>query len=62
MKQRQRDAVLAALIDELRKEGSWCGETHVQKATYVAEALFPTVRFGLGHILYKYGPYSARLS
>lgn len=62
LKPRQRDAVVAEFVDELRKAGSWCGETHVQKAAYVVEALFPNVRLNFGHILYKYGPYSAQLS
>jgi len=30
----QRAALLTELADKLRQQGSWCGETHLQKATY----------------------------
>ena len=33
MKKLQRDAVLLSLINEMKEKGSWCGETHIQKAT-----------------------------
>ena len=56
MKQRQREAVLAALASELRQHDSWCGETHMQKATYVLQELLD-VPLGFDHILYKYGPF-----
>lgn len=56
MKQRQREAVLAALAEELREHDSWCGETHLQKATYLLQELLE-VPLGFEHILYKYGPF-----
>ncbi|MGB4050941.1 MAG: hypothetical protein WBK56_01675 [Methanoculleus sp.] len=39
MKKIQRDGLLFELIDELTNYGSWCGETHIQKATYFLEAM-----------------------
>src|SRR4051794_8584883 len=61
MKRRQREAVIAELADSLYAHGSWCGETHLQKATFALDCLFDA-HLGLNHILYKYGPYSAVLS
>ena len=57
MNRLQRAAVLTALADELRKRRSWCGETHLQKATYFLQALLG-VPLGYEFILYKHGPYS----
>ena len=53
----QRAAVLTYLMDKLRGNGSWCGETHIQKAVYIAQKVagLPTdYRF----IFYKHGPFS----
>ena len=60
MKRRQREAVVLALADKLREQGSWCGETHLQKAAYFLEEL-ANVPLGLGFILYKHGPFSFEL-
>lgn len=45
------------LIRQLRNEGSWCGETHIQKSMYFLEELLevPTPH---KFILYKHGPFS----
>lgn len=61
MKRLKRDAVLLSLIDNLRAKGSWCGETHIQKATYFVQELFGTP-LGFEFILYKHGPFSFDLS
>jgi hypothetical protein len=29
MKRMQQDAVLLSLINEMKANGSWCGETHI---------------------------------
>ncbi len=57
MKRLQRAALLITLIKKLRERGSWCGETHIQKAAYFLETV---CEVPLGHefILYKHGPYS----
>ena len=60
MKRRQREAVLLALANALRKHGSWCGETHLQKATYFMQELCD-VPLKLEFILYKHGPFSFEL-
>jgi uncharacterized protein YwgA len=48
-------------MESLRSEGSWCGETHIQKALFLCQeiALVPS-RFKF--ILYKHGPFSFELS
>ena len=57
MKPLQRAAVLLTLLDAMKKRGSWCGETHFQKAVYFLEEMC-TVPLGFSYILYRHGPYS----
>lgn len=61
MERLQRAAVMLSLIEKLKAQGSWCGETHVQKATYFLQELMD-VPLGFDFILYKHGPYSFDLS
>ncbi|MCA8937399.1 MAG: hypothetical protein KDB68_14465 [Planctomycetes bacterium] len=61
MKRIQRAAVLASLLKHLEEKGSWCGETHMQKATYFLQGLLE-VPLGYDFILYKHGPFSFDLS
>jgi uncharacterized protein YwgA len=56
----KRTALLTALAENLRKKGSWCGETHLQKATYFLQEV-EKVRIGYHFILYKHGPFSFEL-
>lgn len=53
----RRAALLTRLIERLRRKGSWCGETHVQKATLFLQDLM-RVPLGFDFILYKHGPFS----
>ena len=50
-------AILTRLAKKLRAKGSWCGETHVQKAVYLLQDMLdgPT---DFEFILYKHGPFS----
>jgi len=57
MNRLQKGALLAELADQLRQQGSWCGETHLQKATYFLQELL-NVPTGFDFILYKHGPFS----
>jgi hypothetical protein len=41
----------------LRARGSWCGETHLQKAAFFLQELL-RVQLGYEFVLYKHGPYS----
>lgn len=61
MTQVQRQAVLLSLIRHLRERGSWCGETHIQKAVYFLQGACG-IQLGFGFILYKHGPYSFDLN
>ena len=52
-----RAALITQLIKAMRERGSWCGETHVQKAGLFLQDLLK-VPLGLDFVLYKHGPYS----
>lgn len=53
----RRDAILIRLIEALRKRGSWCGETHVQKAAFLLQEML-AAKMGFDFILYKHAPFS----
>ena len=53
----RKAALLTRLIERLREKGSWCGETHVQKAVYFAQAV-AGVDMGYEFVLYRHGPFS----
>jgi hypothetical protein len=57
MERLERDAILLSLLERLKANGSWCGETHVQKATYFLQELLG-VPLDFDFILYKHGPFS----
>lgn len=57
MNRLDRASLLVAITEKLRASGSWAGETHVQKATYVLEKVLG-VPAGFEFILYKHGPFS----
>lgn len=61
MERLQRSAVMLSLIERLRVHGSWCGETHIQKATFFLKDLLE-VPLDYDFILYKHGPYSFDLT
>lgn len=61
MKQIQKDGLLFELIDEMKEQGSWCGETHIQKAAYFLEEMMG-VPLDFRYVLYKHGPFSFDLS
>ncbi len=60
MNRLQRDAIVAMTIEELGKQGSWSGETHVQKAIYFLQEMLD-VSTGFEFVLYKHGPFSFNL-
>ena len=53
----KRVAVLTRVMERLREHGSWCGETHVQKAVFLAQELME-LPLELEFVLYRHGPYS----
>lgn len=53
----KRAALLTRLMERLCERGSWCGETHVQKAAFFAQELVE-IPLELEFVLYRYGPYS----
>lgn len=52
-----RCALIVNLVNELHFHGSWCGETHIQKAMYISQDLAKT-NFGYKFVMYKHGPFS----
>jgi uncharacterized protein YwgA len=57
MERLQRASILLTLNEELRKAGSWAGETHMQKATFFLQELM-NVPLDFDFVLYKHGPFS----
>jgi uncharacterized protein YwgA len=57
MERLRRASLLLATNEELRKAGSWAGETHMQKATYFLQELV-NVPLEFEFVLYKHGPFS----
>lgn len=57
MENLKRTSIILELLDELKKKGSWCGETHIQKALYFLQEL-AGVPTGFTYTLYKHGPFS----
>ncbi len=57
MKALNRAAILSRLAERLEKKGSWCGETHLQKAVFFLQELL-SVPLGFRFLLYKHGPFS----
>lgn len=56
-----RCALVVCLAKKLRAKGSWCGETHLQKALYILQDVSKS-NFGYKFIIYKHGPYSFDLN
>jgi uncharacterized protein YwgA len=56
-----RCALVVELAKRLRSRGSWCGETHLQKAIYILQDLSNT-NLGYKFVIYKHGPYSFELN
>ena len=57
MERLRKAALLTRLVQKLHEHGSWCGETHIQKATYFLQTL-TGVPLEFDFILYKHGPFS----
>lgn len=56
----KQTALVLLLLDQMSRQDSWCGETHVQKcAFFLQEGL--KVPLGFEFIMYKYGPFSFEL-
>jgi hypothetical protein len=57
MKRLKKAVILAELAKRMRDNGSWCGETHIQKAAFCLQELLK-VPMGYTFVLYKHGPFS----
>jgi uncharacterized protein YwgA len=52
--------MLLELIAQSRKIGNWCGESYLQKASYIAHVVLE-LPLSVPFVLYKKGPYSFEL-
>ncbi len=52
----ERARFICFMLDALKKQHSWCGMLHVQKAYYLAQSMLE-VEHEYEFIRYKYGPY-----
>lgn len=52
-----RYAIVANIAERLEDVGSWSGETHLQKTTFLVQEL-AGVPLGYDFVLYHYGPFS----
>jgi hypothetical protein len=57
MERFENASLIVALVEKLRENRSWAGETHLQKATYVLKRVLG-VPIEFRFILYKHGPFS----
>jgi hypothetical protein len=57
MEQLNSEIAICMFASEMKKAGSWCGETHLQKALYLGQEIFG-LNTGFNFILYKHGPFS----
>src|SRR3989304_6206965 len=57
MNRAKKAMLLTSLTQKLWAHGSWCGETHLQKAVYFLEDLLE-VPLEFDFILYRHGPFS----
>jgi len=53
----EKASLIITFIEELCNNGSWCGETHIQKTMYFLQHL-TNVPMEFKFILYKHGPFS----
>lgn len=52
-----KHALILAVVEGLRQQGSWTGKTHVQKALFLLDAS-GVLEVPFPFVLYKHGPYS----
>ena len=60
MNRLEKASILLSLTEGLKGQGSWAGETHIQKATYILTKVLG-VPLDFEFILYKHGPFSLDL-
>ena len=61
MKESKREVLVLDFVRRLKAAECWCGETHIQKATYFLQE-FMRVPLGFNYIFYKHGPFSFDLN
>ena len=57
LKEQERRSLICHLVEQMRKAGSWSGQTQIQKSVVFLQDLL-RVPMGYDFILYKHGPFS----
>jgi hypothetical protein len=57
MERLRKAAIITRLVEQLRENGSWCGETHIQKAMFFMQDMLH-VPTNYDYVLYRHGPFS----
>lgn len=57
MNKGQRSTVLLNLLESLSNRGSWCGETHIQKAVFLLQEA-AKAQTDFNFVMYRHGPFS----
>ena len=57
LKEKERRTLICHLIEQMRKAGSWAGQTQIQKSVVFLQDLLG-VPMGYDFVLYKHGPFS----
>ncbi len=60
MEDTERKSLIVKLVKAMRTEGSWAGETHIQKCVFFVQEMVG-VPMGYEFVLYKHGAYSFEL-
>lgn len=61
MKPSDQSSIVLFTMQSLKNEGSWSGETHIQKTLFLCQEVMG-VQSNFKFILYKHGPYSFELA
>ena len=60
MERLKRVGIVTCLIERMHEQGSWCGQTHVQKSVLFLQDVM-NVPLEFEFVLYKHGPFSFEL-
>ncbi|HOV79270.1 MAG TPA: hypothetical protein PK728_04125 [Bacillota bacterium] len=57
MEDSKRQVIVLSLVEKMKEQGSWCGETHIQKSLYFLQEMLK-VPTDFDFVLYKHRPFS----
>ena len=62
MIEQEKKTLICLILEALKNKVSWCGETHIQKAAYLAKEMFRFHWRNTISFYNRYGPYSSEIS